>query len=103
MQQNKPTRIYEGVSDSHLNIQELLKAEIYNEKITPLSQNESNAKQSHSKRSQPNKPYSAQTYGVSDQYLILDTIPKMLYFLDIRLMYKIRFYQMVKNEYYSFY
>ena len=74
---NVPTRIYEGYKDSNINIQELLKQEIYDEKITPLSNNPANRNNSNaSQRSQPNKPYSEQTVGVSDQYLILDTFLK---------------------------
>ena len=67
-----PTRVYAGISN--INIQELLKAQIYDEKITPLEKNSSN--QVKFERSHPQKPYTTQTFGVSDQYLILDSFLK---------------------------
>ena len=73
---SNPTRIYEGISDSNINIQELLKAEIYDEKITPLSQNPFNSGKDQYQKSQPNKPYSSQTFGISDQYIVLDSFLK---------------------------
>ena len=63
-----------------INVHELLKRQVYNEEITPHSRNDANS------NGKPNtdkymffdqsRPYSDQTFGVSDNYLILDSFTK---------------------------
>ena len=58
-----------------INIHELLKQQIYDEKITPHSRNQANTNGRYMHFEQ-NRPYSAQTFGVSDNYLVLDSFTK---------------------------
>ena len=73
-----PTKIFEGRIESNdsINIHELLKQQVYNEKITPQSQNNYNSGERQGKWIQQNKPYSPLTYGISDQFVMLDSFLK---------------------------
>jgi len=58
-----------------IDIHELLKRQVYNEKITPHSRNNANTNKNYMHFEQ-NRPYSEQTFGVSDNYLVLDSFIK---------------------------
>jgi hypothetical protein len=60
-----------------INVHELLKQQIYSEQITPGSRNPANQNNDYMYFAQ-GRPYSAQTFGVSDNYLILDSFTKSL-------------------------
>ena len=71
-----PTRVHEGQRNTNIDIHELLKQEMYNEKITPQSTNSANSGNNKAEWTQQNRPYSAQTFGISDQYVMLDSFLK---------------------------
>jgi hypothetical protein len=60
-----------------INVHELLKQQIYSEQITPGSRNPANQNNDYMYFAQ-GRPYSAQTFGVSDSYLMLDSFTKSL-------------------------
>jgi hypothetical protein len=60
-----------------INVHELLKQQIYSEQITPGSRNPANQNNDYMYFEQ-GRPYSAQTFGVSDSYLMLDSFTKSL-------------------------
>jgi hypothetical protein len=62
-------------SNNPINVHELLKQQIYSEQITPGSRNPANENNDYMYFAQ-GRPYSAQTFGVSDSYLILDSFTK---------------------------
>jgi hypothetical protein len=63
-----------------INVHELLKRQVYNEEITPHSRNDANASGNPNTNKymffDQSRPYSDQTFGVSDNYLILDSFTK---------------------------
>lgn len=64
-----------------INVHELLKRQVFSEDITPHSRNKANANNSNIGNSnymffEQNRPYSDQTFGISDSYLILDSFTK---------------------------
>jgi len=63
------------MDSASIDIHELLKRQVYNEKITPHSRNNANANRNYMHFEQ-NRPYSDQTFGVSDNYLVLDSFIK---------------------------
>ena len=75
---NTPTKIYEGQTESNdsIDIHELLKHQVYDEKITPLNKNSYNTGAQSGEWIQQNKPYTGQSFGISDQYLVLDSFLK---------------------------
>ena len=64
-------------SNNPINVHELLKQQIYSEQITPGSRNPANQNNDYMYFEQ-GRPYSAQTFGVSDSYLMLDSFTKSL-------------------------
>ena len=78
MSKNIPTKIYEGQTESNdlIDIHELLKHQVYSEKITPLNKNKYNTGTQPGEWLQQNKPYTGQSFGISDQYLVLDSFLK---------------------------
>ena len=64
-----------------INVHELLKTQVFSEDITPHSRNSANAGTGNKHNDkymffEQNRPYSHQTFGVSDSYLILDSFTK---------------------------
>lgn len=64
-----------------VNIHELLKTQVFSEDITPHSRNSANSGNKNKYNDkymffEQNRPYSDQTFGVSDSYLILDSFTK---------------------------
>jgi hypothetical protein len=64
-----------------INVHELLKTQVFSEDITPHSRNSSNSGTGNKHNDkymffEQNRPYSQQTFGVSDSYLILDSFTK---------------------------
>lgn len=64
-----------------INVHELLKTQVFSEDITPHSRNSANSGTGNKHNDkymffEQNRPYSHQTFGVSDSYLILDSFTK---------------------------
>ena len=63
-----------------INVHELLKRQVFSEEITPHSRNSSNSSGKNRANEymffEQNRPYSSQTFGISDNYLILDSFTK---------------------------
>jgi hypothetical protein len=63
-----------------INVHELLKRQVYNEEITPHSRNDANSNGTPNTNKymffDQSRPYSDQTFGVSDNYLVLDSFTK---------------------------
>lgn len=64
-----------GDTSIPINVHELLKQQIFSEEITPGSRNPANENNNYMYFAQ-GRPYSAQTFGVSDSYLMLDSFTK---------------------------